>query len=396
MKYEFAVVGGGIVGFATALALQSARPGASVVLLEKDAALGNGQTGHNSGVIHSGIYYAPGSLKAKLCREGLVTMKAFCTAHGVPFENRGKLIVATDDLEMERLAALETRAGQNGIVANRLSASELTAMEPHIAGRGALHVPEAAIVDYRAVLEAMRGVFTRAGGELRLGSEVTGIVEQGAGVSIRTTGGEIEAGRLAVCGGLQADRLARLAGLDIDVRIVPFRGVYFVMPKSRANIVGNMIYPVPDPALPFLGIHLTPTIDGAVTLGPNAVLGLARERYGRGAVDLRDTLDAIGFPGFWKMAAKQWRFGLGEMWNSTFRGSYLAACQKYCPELELSDLAGYAAGIRAQAVTQKGELVSDFVFKQTPRSVHVLNAPSPAATSSLPIGRSIAERLLAG
>ncbi|MBP7003060.1 MAG: L-2-hydroxyglutarate oxidase [Amaricoccus sp.] len=394
--YDFCVIGGGIVGLAAARALLARRPGASLVLLEKEDALGRHQTGRNSGVIHSGVYYAPGSLKARLCREGSERTVAFCAEKGVPFERRGKLIVATRAEELPRLDELERRAAANGVAAERLDAGGVREREPAVTGIAALAIPAAAIVSYRAILEALAADLRAAGAELRLGVAPEAIREGAEAVEVATAGGAIRARRLVACAGLQSDRVARMAGLPVAHRIVPFRGEYFRLAPRLSGVVRAMIYPVPDPALPFLGIHLTPMIDGSVTVGPNAVLGLAREGYAKGSVSARDVADMAGFPGFWRCIGANLRPGLAELGDTLFRGRYLAACRRYCPELGLGDLLPMEAGIRAQAVLADGTLAQDFLFLDTPRSLHVCNAPSPAATSALPIGEMIAERLMGG
>lgn len=394
MAYDYIIIGGGIVGLATAMALQERDKGASILLLEKEPSFAAHQTGHNSGVIHAGIYYQPGSLKARLCREGARATKDFCTAHGIPFETCGKLLVATDEGEMQRMATLEKRAIENGIDFTRLDRAELRAAEPAVAGLGALRVTETGIVDYKAVCRAMAETVRRNGGELKLGAEVTSITESANDVSVVVGGRAYVAGKLVACAGLQSDRIVRMAGLDADFRIVPFRGEYFTLPASKAQTIRHLIYPIPDPDLPFLGIHLTRMIDGSITVGPNAVLGFSREGYPKGSVDLSDVASMAAFPGFWKMAAANWRSGIVEMRNSVFRRHYLEQCRKYCPELTIDDLGNPGAGIRAQAVMRDGALVHDFLFRQSGRMLHVCNAPSPAATSAIPIGRMIADRVL--
>lgn len=395
MRYEFCVVGGGIVGLATARELLLQRPGASLLLLEKEAGLASHQTGHNSGVIHAGVYYAPGSLKARLCREGNRDTKEFCAAHGIPVDVCGKLIVATDDLEAARLVELKERCLANEIPTDELSGAELRAMEPRIVGRAALLVRSTGIVDYRRVALALADEVRRLGGIIRPGTQVQGIHESETGVVLTLAGGEaIELERLIVCAGLQADRMARLAGLKVDFRIIPFRGEYFQLPREKSSIVKHLIYPVPDPTLPFLGVHLTRMIGGEVTVGPNAVLGFAREGYGHFSFSLRDTAASLGYPGFWHVIRRHWRSALSELGGSLLRGRYLQECRKYCPELSLQDLLPYRAGIRAQAVMHDGTLQHDFLFGDTPRTVHVLNAPSPAATAAMPIARMIVARAL--
>ena len=395
MIYDHCVIGGGIVGMASAMALLKKRPGSSVLVLEKENDLARHQTGHNSGVIHSGIYYEPGSLKAELSRRGAVATKEFAAEHGLPVKIQGKLLVATDKRDACRLDALVDRAAANRIEVRRISAAELKEMEPEVAGIAALLVPATGSVDYVGITRAMRDVVVQAGGQVELGQTVTGIEETGDQVVVRTEGTTWRARRLVVCGGLQADRLARMAGLTSAARIVPFRGEYYQLPAERSGIVEKLIYPVPDPALPFLGVHLTPMVDGRVTVGPNAVLGLAREGYRKGSVNGRDLRDIATFPGFWRLARTQVRTGAVEMRNSIFKRGYLAAARRYCPGLELSDLLPYEAGIRAQAVLRDGTMVHDFLMEETARSLHVLNAPSPAATSAIPIGEMIADRALA-
>ncbi|TWG53809.1 L-2-hydroxyglutarate oxidase [Aminobacter sp. J44] len=393
MVHDFIIIGGGIVGLATAIALQEHAPGAKLLLLEKEQDFARHQTGHNSGVIHAGIYYPPGSLKAKLCREGAEATKEFCRENGIRFETCGKLLVATSEAEMARMEALAERAVQNGIDFARLDEAELRKAEPAVAGLGALHVKATGIVDYREVCRAMAQKVRQRGGEIRLGVEVTAIAETPADVTVTAGGERHVASQLIACAGLQSDRMVRMAGLECDFRIVPFRGEYFTLPPSKANIVRHLIYPIPDPNLPFLGIHLTRMIDGSITVGPNAVLGFAREGYPKGSLSLKDVADMASFPGFWKMARKNLGSGIIEMRNSLFRRHYLEECRKYCPELTLADLGKPGAGIRAQAVMADGSLVHDFLFREGPRSLFVCNAPSPAATSSIPISRMIVERL---
>lgn len=395
MNFDFCIIGGGIVGLATALEILALEPRASLVVLEKEAGPGTHQTGHNSGVIHSGLYYKPGSLKAKLCREGSMRMKEFCRDNGIAFETPGKLIVATTPLELSRMDGLSLNATANGIAFEMLDQDQLVRLEPNITGLGAIRVPEAGIVDYRKVCEAMARRIQEGGGSIRFGACVDRIEESDTGVSVFCGKDFVRASRLAVCGGLQADRLAAMADIAMDHQIVPFRGEYYQVAQAKRNIVRHMIYPVPDPSLPFLGIHLTPMIDGSLTVGPNAVLGFSREGYAKLSVDLRDMATYARFPGFWKTIATNLRPALSELGNSLSKRRYLAQCRKYCPSLEMSDLSPYRAGIRAQAVARDGTLVHDFLFKETPRSVHVINAPSPAATSSLPIGRMIAEKVIA-
>jgi len=393
---DYLVVGAGIVGLATARALLLSRPGSKVLVLEKADDVATAQTGHNSGVIHAGIYYAPGSLKARLCRAGERATKDFCNLNGIRYETVGKLVVATDAVEMERLTRLGDRAAANGLELERLDEVRLRELEPHVRGVGALLSPTTGIVDFREVAQALAGEIVAHGGRVITRSQVRGITELAGEVAVDSDSGDFHAQRLVACGGLQADRLAAIGGLDVDFRIVPFRGEYFQLPVSRAGLVERLIYPVPDPDLPFLGVHLSPTIDGRITVGPNAVLGLAREGYPKGSVRLRDVTAFATFPGFWRFARANIRTGVAEMRDSAFRSGYLRAVRKYCPELTLDDLRPYPAGIRAQAVTRDGTSVEDFMFRETKRQLHVCNAPSPAATSAIPIGEMIATKVLVG
>lgn len=397
MTYRHCILGGGIVGLATAAELVRRDSTARIVVLEKEAGLARHQTGHNSGVIHAGIYYAPGSLKARLCREGAEATKAFCRETGIPFETCGKLLVATSPAEMERMEALKGRAAENGIGIEEISAETLRRIEPNVAGLGAILVPATGIVDYRRICEALAERLRDAGVEIRTGARVSAITETGRGVEVALAGGErIRAETLVACAGLQSDRVAAMAGLNPQHRIVPFRGEYFTLPAAKSSIVRHLIYPIPDPALPFLGVHLTRMIDGRVTLGPNAVLGFDREGYEKGSLRMSDVRDMVGFPGFWKMARRNWRSGLDEFRNSISRRGYLELCRKYCPSLTLGDLGAPGAGIRAQAVMADGTLQQDFLFLDSPRQLHVCNAPSPAATSAMPIARLIVDRIDAG
>jgi L-2-hydroxyglutarate oxidase len=393
--YDHCIIGAGIVGMATAAAILERRPGAGVVVIEKEKSLGFHQTGHNSGVIHSGIYYEPGSLKARFCRAGAAATKRIAQEHNIGFQTCGKLLVATDERELALMAALEDRAAINQITVERLDAVELRRREPAVRGLGALFVPETGIVDYVAITEALAEQVRRAGGEIVTGTAVTGLREESGCVHVESVDRDRVARSVVACAGLQADRVARMAGIETRFQIVPFRGEYFRLPPSRNDIVRHLIYPVPDPELPFLGIHLTRTTDGGVTVGPNAVLGLSREGYRKGSFSRHDVATYVRFPGMWRVARRHARTGLREIRNSVSRRAYLAACRKYCPELTLDDLGAEPAGIRAQAVLRDGTLVHDFLLVETARTLHVCNAPSPAATSALPIAADIAERVLA-
>jgi len=389
-QFRFCVIGAGIVGLSTAYHLLSSEPDATVVVLEAEGAVAGHQTGHNSGVIHSGIYYEPGSLKARLSKAGEQATKEFCREHDIAFQECGKLIVATNQLELSRMDALEQRAAVNGIECRRLDRDELTALEPNVTGVGALHLPRTGIVDYRRISATLAELISGDRGELRLSTRVTGIAEMSDRVVVSAAGRTFTCDQLIVCGGLQSDRLAEMAGLRPDVQIVPFRGEYFKLPASRAGFVRCLIYPVPDPELPFLGVHLSPTINGDITVGPSAILGLAREGYPKMSVSPRDVARMAAFPGLWRVARSNVGLGLREIRNSMFKGSYLTECRKYAPALTKADLLPYPAGIRAQAVRRDGTLVHDFVIEKTDRMVHVLNSPSPAATAALPIGAHIA------
>jgi L-2-hydroxyglutarate oxidase len=393
-KYDIILIGGGIVGISTAWQLQKQFPGASILLLEKEGGLARHQTGRNSGVIHAGVYYEPGSLKADFCRRGANATISFCKEHGVSMQRCGKLLVATDEVELERMAALEKRCKKNRIEVDRLSEAALKKKEPHITGVGALFVAASGITDYREISSRMVGIFTSLKGMVKTGKTVTAIREGGGGVEVRTSGNEcFEARYLIACGGLGADRIARMIGIDIDFQIIPFRGEYYQLPAKYNEIVNHLVYPIPDPDLPFLGVHLTRMIDGSVTIGPNAVLGWKREGYGRINLDLKDSFEMLKFPGFWKVIGSHLKSGLSEVKNSFYKPGYLDRVQKYCPELTVTDLRPYPVGIRAQAVKRDGTLVHDFLFAETRRSFHVCNAPSPAATSAIPIGEYLCQKV---
>jgi L-2-hydroxyglutarate oxidase len=392
-KYDHVVVGGGIVGAATAWTLTTRYPGRRVLLLEKEDRVGRHQTGHNSGVIHSGIYYAPGSLKAELCRAGVRATEQFAEEHGIPWRRVGKLLVACDRKELAGMQALAERAKVNQIPATLLSAAELREREPRVTGLGALHIHTTGITDYGAITRRLAELVEKAGGTVLLGSLLTGIDERADGVTLSTTRGEVRGDQVVFCVGIHADRVAAMAGLDVDFAMVPFRGEYYDVRAERAGLVSRLIYPIPDPELPFLGVHLTPSIDGGLNVGPNAVLGLAREGYPKLSFDGRDFLDIVRFPGMWKVARTNVRTGAREMRNSLSKRSYLKLCQRYCPDLRLDDLTPREAGIRAQAVMRDGSFVHDFLLRDTARTLHVINAPSPAATSALPIAGMIVDRV---
>ena len=392
MLLDYVVIGGGIVGVSTAMHLLERQPGRSLVLLEKEADLARHQTGRNSGVIHAGVYYQPGSLKARFCREGVEATIQFCREHDIAFEQCGKLLVATEAAELPRMEALYERALVNGINVERLDAAEVARREPRIRGLGGLLVKTTGIVDYAQVAKAMAAVVSERSGAILTSSEVTRIEETPSAVTLEVGKDRIRARHVIAAAGLHADRIARLSGVEVDFRIVPFRGEYYRLGADKDRIVNHLIYPIPDPALPFLGVHLTRMIGGYVTVGPNAVLAFAREGYGFGTVNLRDLREMAAFSGFRKVIRDNLKSGVVEMANSLLKSRYLALCRRYCPELELSDLKPYRPGVRAQAVLADGTMVHDFLIGETERTIHVLNAPSPAATSAIPIGRHIARQ----
>jgi L-2-hydroxyglutarate oxidase LhgO len=394
------VVGGGIVGLATALALLELRPGASLVVLEKEESLASHQTGRNSGVIHAGVYYKPGSLKATLCTQGRRMLERFCEEHDVPFERCGKVILATSAAQLAQLDELERRAHANGVEGvERLSAEEVREREPQAVGVAGLFVAATGVVDYRAVASAYATELARRGADIVTGARAASVALRGDRVTVESTQGAFEARALIACAGLESDRVARMAGLEPDVAIIPFRGEYWMLAPERSHLVRNLIYPVPDPKFPFLGVHFTRRIvtPGAagplrIEAGPNAVLSLAREGYTRASFHPRDAWDIARWPGFWRMARKHWRAGLHEQARSLSRAAFARACAELVPEVAPDDLVVGGAGVRAQAVGRDGSLIDDFALVEAPRMVHVLNAPSPAATASLAIGKHVAER----
>ncbi|MFJ3927897.1 L-2-hydroxyglutarate oxidase [Streptomyces sp. NPDC090022] len=384
------VIGGGIVGLSTAHALSRLAPGTRVVVLEKEAGPARHQTGRNSGVIHSGIYYRPGSLKAQFAVRGAAEMVKFCAEHGIAHEVTGKLIVATDRTELPRLHALVQRGRENGIPVRELGPAQISEYEPEVSGVAAIHVGTTGIVDFGEVAARLA---ESSGAEIVYGAEVDLISRRASGVAVRTTAGlVVRAKALVNCAGLHCDRVARLAGDDPGMRIVPFRGEYYDL--ARPSLVRGLVYPVPDPAFPFLGVHLTRGIGGGVHVGPNAVPALAREGYGWGTVAPRDLADELLWPGTWRIARRHWRYGAGEIRRSLSKRAFTEAVRRLLPAVTEADLAPAGAGVRAQAVLRDGTLVDDFLIREAHRTVHVLNAPSPAATASLPIGREIARRAL--
>ncbi|MFI9549488.1 L-2-hydroxyglutarate oxidase [Streptomyces sp. NPDC052016] len=385
------VIGGGIVGLSTAHAITRAAPGTRVTVLEKEPGPARHQTGRNSGVIHSGIYYRPGSLKARYAVRGAAEMIKFCAEYGIPHAVTGKLIVATDRSELPRLHALVQRGRENGIPVRELGPAQIAEYEPEVRGLAAIHVRTTGICDFAAVA---RQLGEASGAEIRYGAQVVRIDRRPErGVAVRTARGDVVRGRVLVnCAGLYCDEIARLAGDEPEVRIVPFRGEYYEL--ARPELVRGLVYPVPDPAFPFLGVHLTRGIDGGVHIGPNAVPALAREGYGWGVVRPGEAAATAAWPGVWHLARRHWRYGAGELRRSLSRAAFVDAVRRLLPAVEEGDLVRAAAGVRAQAVLRDGGLVDDFLIREGPRTVHVLNAPSPAATASLPIGREVARRAL--
>ena len=389
--YDVAVIGGGIVGAATAMALMGETDGLSLVVLEKEGRLAAHQTGHNSGVIHSGLYYRPGSLKARNCTAGREDLYRFCAEHDIPHERCGKLVVATREEELPALDELERRGRENGLEGiERLDGERLKEYEPHAAGIAGLYVPDTGIVDFIRVTEAFADEVRKKGGEIRTDARVRRIRRDSQGFVLDTPRGDVRCRFLINCAGLQCDRIARMAGADPGIRIVPFRGEYYTL--KRRSLVRTLIYPVPDPAFPFLGVHLTRRIDGAVEAGPNAVLALRREGYSRLSFSLRDTLETLGYGGFWCLAGRFWRTGLQEYRRSFSKGIFVRDLQRLVPDLRRGDLLGGGAGVRAQAVDPAGKLLDDFHIVEGEGMIHVLNAPSPAATASISIGRTVAAR----
>ncbi|MEQ4302676.1 L-2-hydroxyglutarate oxidase [Plantactinospora sp. B6F1] len=390
---RYVIVGGGIVGLAVAHRLRTDRPRDTVTVLEKESGWAAHQTGHNSGVIHAGVYYPPGSLKATLCRAGSASMVRFCAEQELPYEVCGKLIVAAEAAELPRLHALHERAVANGLPATLLNAIEAAEHEPHVAAVAALRVASTGIVDFGAVCRRLAELLAASGAELRLNTRVTGIRNRTGGLVVSTSAGEVTGDVLVNCAGLHADRIARLAGIDPPARIVPFRGEYDELVPQRRKLVRGLIYPVPDPRFPFLGVHLTRMIDGTVHAGPNAVLATAREGYSWRRFDPRDVREQVGYSGLWALARRHYRYGLTEVIRSLSRKRFAASLARLVPELTEADIVPAGAGVRAQAVRPDGGLVDDFLIVEAARQVHVLNAPSPAATSSFEIARHIVDRL---
>jgi L-2-hydroxyglutarate oxidase LhgO len=396
-RYDVIVVGAGIVGLATARSLLLERPHLRLALLEKESKIARHQTGHNSGVVHSGVYYAPGSQKATLCVAGKRLLEAYADERGIRRAARGKLIVALDESELSRLAELERRGRQNGIEGLRvLDGDAIREIEPNVRGIRALHAPTTGVIDYREVAAALAGDIRSAGGEILLGHHVTALARRNRLIDIDTPHAAFTASFVVTCGGLQSDRLARFLQADRSARprIVPFRGDYYTLEPRAGALVSGLVYPVPDPSFPFLGVHLTKDVDGTVVAGPNAVLAFARERYARGAVSVADAVSTFSYPGFWRFASRHFATGAQEVWRDVSRRAFVRDIQRYLPAIAEADVRFGPLGIRAQALDRGGRLVDDFVFDGADHVLHVVNAPSPAATSSLAIGAHIAKLVL--
>ncbi len=390
---DVAIVGGGIVGLATAWQLVRRYPRLRPIVLEKEPHVAEHQTGHNSGVLHSGIYYKPGSLKALNCRTGKRAMEEFCAEHGVAYEICGKVIVATNNAELPQLEKIYARGQANGVVCELIGPERLQELEPHAPGVRAIHVPEAGIVNYAEVSRKLAELIAAAGGEVRCGARVVAIGQRGEQIAIDTAAGSFTADYAVTCAGLHSDRVARLTGIRPEAQIVPFRGEYYELTPAAEHLCRNLIYPVPDPSFPFLGVHFTRMIQGGVECGPNAVLAFAREGYRMRDVNLRDLAETLAFRGFRALAWKYWRIGAGEMWRSLSKPAFVRALQHLIPEIRGEHLVPARAGVRAMAVSLDGAMVDDFVIQPHGRIVNVLNAPSPAATSSLNIGKLVVEKL---
>ncbi|HZJ09078.1 MAG TPA: L-2-hydroxyglutarate oxidase [Trueperaceae bacterium] len=390
---DVAIIGAGIVGLATATALARRRPDLRLVVIEKESAVARHQTSHNSGVVHSGIYYRPGTLRARLCVSGVAKMRAYCHEHDLTYQEVGKVVVATEASELERLNVLFERGNANGVPdLSLIGPDELREIEPHAAGLQAIHSPHTAIIDFPAVARQLQQDFEEAGGEVRLATAVEGIRATGGAVTLSTSQGPLEVGHVISCGGLNADRLARMAGADVkDVRIVPFRGEYYLLREESRHLVKGLIYPVPDPALPFLGVHLTRTVSGEIEAGPNAVFALSREGYKQFDVRLADIVDAASFPGLWRMASRFWKTAGYELYRSFSKTAFVTALQRLVPDIGPNDVHRGGAGVRAQALGSDGKLFDDFVIRSSPRALHLINAPSPAATASLAIGEHLVD-----
>jgi len=395
VRFDVTIVGGGLVGLATGFRLLEARPRLRLAVVEKERELAFHQSGRNSGVLHAGLYYAPGSMKARLCREGKAELERFAEERGIRFEHPGKLVIARDDDELGRLRDLAARGRANGLRGlEEVGPERIREIEPHATGVRALHVPETGVIDFRRVAFALADELRERGADILLNHRVTSIARRGDEIVVETGRGPVLTSNVVTCGGLHSDRLAAMTGAPDDERIVPFRGDYCVLKPSARSLVRALIYPVPDPSLPFLGVHFTRRIDGEVWLGPNAVLAFAREGYRRWDVSPRDVSELLRFPGFRRLGRRYWRTGLDEQWRDVSRRAFVQACRRYVPQLRQDMVAWGPTGIRAQAVTSDGALADDFSLQGSERVLHVRNAPSPAATACLAIGRVLMERAL--
>ena len=392
--FDICIIGGGIVGLATAYQLSKKHPKLKLAVLEKETSLAKHQTGHNSGVLHTGIYYKPGSLKAINCRNGKKAMEQFCKEQGIEHELCGKIIVALNDEEIPRMQNIFQRGQENGVNCKIISREEMLETEPHVAGVQAIHVPECGIVNYKQVCLRLGEIIQeKEENKIFLGQQVTKIRNMATSLVIETDKQQVECKHLINCGGLHSDKLTKLGGQPPPAKIIPFKGEYYELKEDAKHLCKNLIYPVPDPAFPFLGVHFTRMIDGTVECGPNAVLAFGREAYGKFDLNLKDLLESITYPGFQKMAIKHWKMGWGEMWRSYNKGAFVKALRRLIPEIEASHLVSAPAGIRAQAVSPRGALVDDFLIESNDRIINVCNAPSPAATASLNIGATIMAQL---
>ncbi len=390
-SFDVCIIGAGIVGLATALALSQKHPSLKIAIIDKEKQVASHQTGHNSGVVHAGIYYKPGSLKAKLCTEGVSKMQAFCKAHSLPYERCGKVIVATNEQELPALDKLFDRGSQNGVPGiRRIDQAELRTIEPNAAGIAAIHSPNTAIVNYRLISEAMAEDLRSRKVTFLLGQALTAVEEKEVGLELVTTEGRWQTGFLINCAGLYSDKVLEMMGMQAQVKIIPFRGEYYLLKPEKRDLVKGLIYPVPDPAFPFLGVHLTKMVSGDVEAGPNAVLAFAREGYRMFDLNPKELLETLRYPGLWEIGKKYWKVGFYEYYRSFLKSAFVASLRKLMPILTYEDVVRAGAGVRAQAVAKDGSLLDDFVIQSSEKSMHVLNAPSPAATASLAIGESIA------
>lgn len=391
--YDVAIVGGGIVGLSTGMALMKRYPHLKIVIIEKETAIAQHQTGRNSGVIHSGIYYKPGSLKARFAREGNRRLVAFCEKHGIPYEICGKVIVAVDERELALMESLFQRGIENRLRIKKIGREQLLELEPHVNGLGAIHVLDCGIVDYKRVAQAFQQIIAEHDHEFLFSTKVLHLSEHEDKVTIETNRGAIKARYLINCAGLYSDRLAKMAGLQTEMKIVPFRGEYYELVKEKEYLVKNLIYPVPNPNFPFLGVHFTRMMSGGIHAGPNAVLAFQREGYLKTDVNVKDLYDVLSYSGFWKMAIPNMKEGLKELIRSFYKKAFLKSLQRLIPEIESKHIVPSSSGVRAQALTKDGRLVDDFAIFQGKRSLHVCNAPSPAATASIMIGEEIVHRI---